>query len=48
MDLNIISFNIRCCFITDNITPISQRIIDDTVDGKYPSDHYGLEIRLQV
>ncbi len=40
--------HIDFCFVDDSITPISQQIIDDTVDGKYPSDHFGLNIELEI
>ena len=40
--------HIDYCFISNGIIPVNQRIIDTLVDGKYPSDHYGLEIRLQL
>ena len=40
--------HIDYCFVGENIRPISQKIIDDLVDGKYPSDHYGLYVRLEV
>ncbi len=40
--------HIDYCFIDDKIKPISQKIIDDTVDGMYPSDHYGLYIKLEI
>lgn len=36
------------CFISNGITPIDQRNICTTFDGKYPSDHYGLEIDVDV
>lgn len=39
--------HIDYCFVNDKITPITQKIIDDTVDGKFPSDHYGLYIELE-
>ena len=35
--------HIDYCFISEDINPIMHRIIDETVDGKFPSDHYGLE-----
>ena len=35
-------------FITDDITPISYTHIKDTVDGKFPSDHYGLFVELKL
>lgn len=40
--------HIDYCFITSKIEPISFKIIDDLVDGKFPSDHYGLYIKLKV
>lgn len=40
--------HIDYCFISENIKPINQKIIDDLVDGKFPSDHYGLHIRLEL
>lgn len=43
-----ISQLIDYCFIDDKIIPKTMRIIDDTVDGKYPSDHFGLEIELSI
>ena len=36
------------CFINDKVTPLSFRVITETVNGFYPSDHYGLEIELEV
>lgn len=40
--------HIDYCFISDDIKPINQRIIDEKVDGKFPSDHYGLEITIEL
>ena len=40
--------HIDYCFIDKTITPVSQKIIDDTVDNKFPSDHYGLHIKLSL
>ena len=40
--------HIDYCFISTDIKPIDQRIIDETVDGKFPSDHYGLEITIEI
>ncbi len=40
--------HIDYCFIDKNITPINQKIIKDTVDGKFPSDHYGIFIELDI
>ena len=37
------------CFITPHtVEPISYRRITETIEGKYPSDHYGLELALEV
>ena len=36
------------CFITDKVKPISFKVIDELVDGFYPSDHYGLSIELEI
>ena len=36
------------CFINDGVTPRSCKIIDELVDGKYPSDHYGLYLELDI
>lgn len=40
--------HIDYCFIDDKIKPLGLKIIDETVDKKYPSDHYGLFIRLDI
>lgn len=40
--------HIDYCFIDRNITPVNQKIIVDTVDNKFPSDHYGLYIELKI
>lgn len=40
--------HIDFCFISSDINPISQRIIDETVDGKFPSDHFGLLMNLEI
>lgn len=40
--------HIDYCFIDKDITAINQKIITDTVDGKFPSDHYGLHIQLEI
>ena len=36
------------CFIDKKVTPISLKVIRETVDGKYPSDHFGLFCELNV
>jgi len=40
--------HIDYCFIDNRIIPLSQKIITDTVEGKYPSDHFGLYIELDI
>lgn len=36
------------CFVSESVKPLSYKVIDDTFDGKYPSDHYGLVIDLEI
>lgn len=40
--------HIDYCFVDSQIKPLDQKIIRTTVDGKYPSDHYGLEIDIEL
>lgn len=40
--------HIDYCFVGGGVKPIEQRITDELVDGKYPSDHYGLFVRLEI
>ena len=40
--------HIDYCFIDGKIKPISLELIDQTVEGKYPSDHYGLFVKLDI
>lgn len=40
--------HIDYCFVNDKVTPITQKIIDDTVDGKFPSDHFGILATLEI
>lgn len=40
--------HIDYCFINDQIKPKSLKIIDETIDGKYPTDHYGLFVELEI
>lgn len=42
------SEHIDYCFIDENITSCGVEILDKTFDGKYPSDHYGLFIKLDL
>ncbi len=40
--------HIDYCFIGDNVVPVSQKIITELVDGKFPSDHYGLFTEVEI
>jgi endonuclease/exonuclease/phosphatase family metal-dependent hydrolase len=36
------------CFINENVKGKSYRVLNKTFDGKYPSDHFGLKIELDI
>ncbi len=40
--------HIDYCFVDETIKPIGQEIIKDTVNNMFPTDHYGLYIKLQI
>lgn len=40
--------HIDFCFIDDKIKPVNQKIMDETVDGMFPSDHYGIFVKLKI
>ena len=40
--------HIDYCFVDDKVKPVSLKIIDETVEGKFPTDHYGLFIKLDI
>ncbi len=40
--------HIDYCFVGEGVTPLSRVLISETVDGKYPSDHYGLLYTLRL
>ena len=40
--------HIDFCFINDKVKPLGCKIIDGTVDGKFPSDHFGVYFELEV
>ncbi len=40
--------HIDYCFIDKSVKPVNFKIIDELDDGKYPSDHYGLYVELDV
>lgn len=39
--------HIDYCFIDNKIKPLTQRIINELVDGKFPSDHYGIYAEIE-
>lgn len=40
--------HIDYCFANKFITPKDMRIIDESIDGKYPSDHFGLCVSIVI
>ena len=40
--------HIDYCFINEKVSPKHYEIIRTTFDGKFPSDHYGLFIKLEI
>lgn len=40
--------HIDYCFINDKVKPLYFKIIDELVDGKFPSDHYGLYTEIEM
>lgn len=40
--------HIDYCFIDNKVTPVSTTLLDQTFDGKYPSDHFGLLFELKI
>ena len=40
--------HIDYCFANEKVKPISFKIIDETVDGKFPSDHFGFFAELEI
>ncbi len=40
--------HIDYCFINSKISPKSYKLLDKTFDGKFPSDHFGLKIELEL
>lgn len=46
-DKNHTGEHIDYCFADKRIKPVSSKVIYDLVDGKFPSDHYGIEFELK-
>ena len=44
----IVDMHIDYCFINDKVTPVNRRLIDASFDGKFPSDHYGLYMEVEI
>lgn len=40
--------HIDYCFVSNKIKPISQKMIEETIDGKFPSDHFGLLVNIEI
>ena len=40
--------HIDYCFTDEKTKPLSWSLIDGKVDGKFPSDHYGIEIKIEI
>ena len=40
--------HIDYCFVNDKIKPLYLELINEMVDGKYPSDHYGVYTVLEI
>lgn len=40
--------HIDYCFIDEKVTPVSTTLLDQTFDGKYPSDHFGFLFELKI
>lgn len=40
--------HIDYCFITEGIKPICQKVMDETVDGKFPTDHFGIYSEIEI
>ena len=40
--------HIDYCFTSGSVKPASWELIDGRIEGKYPSDHYGLFIKLEI
>ncbi len=40
--------HIDYCFINGKVKPLDQVVLDQTIEGKYPSDHFGIQIQLEI
>jgi endonuclease/exonuclease/phosphatase family metal-dependent hydrolase len=42
------NMHIDYCFVNEKVQPVAFKIIDELVDGKFPSDHYGIYAELEI
>ena len=40
--------HIDYCFISKQVTPISTTLLNQSFEGKFPSDHFGLQFELEI
>ncbi len=40
--------HIDYCFIDEKVKPVNLTVIDGDIDGKFPSDHFGLFVELEI
>ena len=40
--------HIDYCFVDEYVVPLRRKLITDTIDGKFPSDHYGIFVELEI
>ena len=40
--------HIDYCFTNESVNPVLTKVINDTFDGKFPSDHFGLYFELNI
>ena len=40
--------HIDYCFVNDKVTPLARELIDKSFNGKYPSDHFGIYMELEI
>lgn len=40
--------HIDYCFVGEGVTPTYRELLDKTFDGKFPSDHYGVFVKLEI
>ena len=40
--------HIDYCFVNEKVKPLSWKLIDNSYEGKYPSDHFGIKMTLEI